>query len=88
MQTKMKIYSEPSILLHANWFELPTCIKIMMTCKGIGFKLLRVCGKPASWEPDMFVLDLSPEKRLLKKPRDIDEFMMYQRTQYNYFNQF
>jgi len=45
------------------------------------------------WGHDLFVLDLSPEKSLLGKPRDIDEFMMYQptsqdiRTRYNYFKQ-
>ncbi len=79
-----QLYSEPSILLCANWFEFPTCIKIMMTIKGIGFKLLRIYGQSDSWKPDMFVLDLSPEKRLLDKPRDINEFMTYQ--QHNNFN--
>ncbi len=108
---------EPGILLHANWFESPAYIKIMMTSNGIGFGLLYACAKSTSWdicdindpknnpfigpygnywEHDLFVLDLSPEKSRLGKPRDIDGFMIYQQYQqasqgaqirYNYFNQ-
>lgn len=36
------------------------------------------CGN--YWDYDLFVLDLSPEKSMLSKPRDIDEFMMRQPT--------
>ena len=105
---------EPGILLHANWFESPAYIKIMMTGYGIGFGLLYACTESASWdihdindpknnpfvgpygkywEYNLFVLDLSPEKSLLGKPRDIKEFMMHQptsqgmRMRYNHFNQ-
>lgn len=31
---------EPGVLLHADWFESPAYIKIMMTSNGIGFGLL------------------------------------------------